>query len=132
MTTYKEVLEENRDNAELLAALVSECSGYDGSLEDYEWQAFDEEFFDTYFSDKIEIARATYFGKIDNWNDDYIRFNAYGNLESASEYTREEELKDGADEIIDRALEMQDNIDLDWIINTYTEYDADGLTKEEK
>ena len=34
----------------------------------------------------MEAARATYFGKIESWNDEYIKFNAYGNLESMSEY----------------------------------------------
>lgn len=29
-----------------------------------------------------DAARATYFGDIRNWNDPYIRFNAYGNLET--------------------------------------------------
>ena len=47
---------------------------------------FDEEFFDMAFSSPIEAARATFFGNIQSWNDEYIRFNAYGNLESLSEY----------------------------------------------
>lgn len=52
---------------------------------------FDEEFFDMAFEGKnpMEVARATYFGKI-NWNDEYIRFNGYGNLESVSEFDAEE------------------------------------------
>ena len=47
-------------------------------------QSFDEEFFDTYFDDKMEICRATCYGDV-NFMDPYIRFNAYGNLESFSE-----------------------------------------------
>lgn len=47
---------------------------------------FDEEFFDMAFSSPMDAARATFFGNIQSWNDEYIRFNAYGNLESLSEY----------------------------------------------
>lgn len=47
------------------------------------WQPNDDEFWNIYFNDDPqEAARATYFGDIRNWNDPYIRFNAYGNLET--------------------------------------------------
>ena len=48
-------------------------------------EVFDEEFFDIYFSSTIDAARAVFFGHIQNWSDEYIRFDAYGNLESLSE-----------------------------------------------
>lgn len=48
--------------------------------------SFDEDFFNTYFSDPMEAARATFFGDIKCWSDEYIRFNGNGNLESLSEY----------------------------------------------
>ena len=48
-----------------------------------DWQLNDDEFWEIYFDDNPqEAARATYFGDIRNWNDPYIRFNAYGNLET--------------------------------------------------
>ena len=55
---------------------------------------FDEEFFEMAFEGKepMEICRATFFGHITSWNDEYIRFNAYGNLESLSEYDAVEEI----------------------------------------
>ena len=47
------------------------------------WVPFDDDFWETYFKDNpYEAARATYFGNIQNWNDEYIRFNGYGNLET--------------------------------------------------
>lgn len=47
---------------------------------------FDDYFFNEFFSGKPEeAARAVYFGDIKNWNDPYIRFNAYGNLESVDD-----------------------------------------------
>lgn len=48
-----------------------------------DWQPNDNEFWEIYFDDNPqEATRATYFGDIRNWNDPYIRFNAYGNLET--------------------------------------------------
>ena len=50
-----------------------------------DWIPFDEDFWENYFNDNPqEAARATYFGNIRNWNDEYIRFNAYGNLETTN------------------------------------------------
>lgn len=40
-----------------------------------------EYFFNTYFTNPYEAARATQFGKV-NWLDDYIKFDGYGNLKS--------------------------------------------------
>lgn len=45
---------------------------------------FDENFFDNFFSDKMEVCRATAYGEV-NFSDEYIRLNAYGNLESFGE-----------------------------------------------
>ena len=48
---------------------------------------FDEDFFETYFSgNPMEAVRAAFFGEITCWNDEYIRFNGYGNLVSMSDY----------------------------------------------
>lgn len=59
---------------------------YDDIDENYEiidWMDNDDDFWETYFGNNPqEAARATYFGDIRNWNDPYIRFNAYGNLET--------------------------------------------------
>lgn len=62
---------------------------------------FDEEFFEMAFEGKepMEICRATFFGHITSWNDEYIRFNAYGNLESLSEYDAVEVAEDHVNEI---------------------------------
>lgn len=52
-----------------------------------------------------EVGRAVFFGNIWNWNDDYIRFDGYGNFESLSEYEWQKELKEHANEIIDQYKE---------------------------
>lgn len=120
MRDYKKILEDNKDNTGLLGALVGEVNSYDGSLEYLEAYEFDDEFFEMAFNGKpMEAARALFFGSVDNWSDEYIRFDGYGNLESLSEYQREQELEDNADDIITEALRLADdgNIDLDWVID---------------
>ena len=57
---------------------------------DDEFFEFDEEFFDMCFANKpMEAARAVCFGDV-TWNDPYIKFDGYGNLESLSEYAAED------------------------------------------
>ena len=60
---------------------------------------FDESFFETFFQDNpYEAARAKHFGDV-NWSDPYIRFNAYGNLETMSDYDAQIEAEDHVEEI---------------------------------
>lgn len=82
----------NLDLDEILSILAHEVDDED-SLDCLTWADFDEEFFET-FESRMEVARATYFGNIQSWNDTYIRLNVYGNLESTNE--------------IDYAFEMDD------------------------
>ena len=49
----------------------------------------------------MEAVRATFFGKIESWSDDYIRLDVYGNLESASKYQVENYANDYIEEIFD-------------------------------
>lgn len=51
---------------------------------DQGWFPFDEDEINALLSgtDPIEIIRQVVFGNIQNWNDNWIRYNAYGNLES--------------------------------------------------
>ena len=73
--------------------------------------SFDEEFFETYFSDPMEAARATFFGEIQSWGDDYIRFNGYGNLESLNEYDALKEIEDYIVEIFEHEDTWDDYIE---------------------
>lgn len=119
---YRKVLEENTDNTDLFRGIVSEVNSWDGSLESFEVHDFDDDFFDTYFEGKpMDAARATFFGSIDSWSDDYIRFDGYGNLESLRSSAYADELSDGKDEIIDRAIELREggHIDLDYLFERH-------------
>ena len=73
--------------------------------------SFDEDFFNTYFSNPMEAARATFFGKIESWCDEYIKFNAYGNLESMTEYDVLEEIDNYLEEIFGNPDTWEDYID---------------------
>jgi len=72
---------ENLDNASLEDIYNQLDNEYTENIID--WIPFDDDFWKNYFKDNpYEAARATYFGNIQNWNDEYIRFNGYGNLET--------------------------------------------------
>ena len=76
--------------------------------------SFDEEFFNVYFENNpMEAVRAAFFGKIESWNDEYIKFNAYGNLESMSEYEVLGEIDYYLEEIFDNPDTWRDYIDDD-------------------
>ena len=56
--------------------------------------------------DPVEAARATFFGKIQNWNDDYFYINEVGNFESMNEYQFQKMLENSANNIVEQfALE---------------------------
>ena len=75
--------------------------------------SFDEEFFSMSFSNPMEAARATFFGDIESWSDEYIRFNSYGNLESLSDYKAESEIEDYIEDIFEHPDVWEDYIEDD-------------------
>lgn len=99
------------NNVEELRDVVNEINGWNGNLDWIRFEYNDEEFFELFYSGKngLEIARAIYYGDY-NYNDDYVRINAYGNLESYTEYEMIEEMKDSIDEIVENLIEEHDNL----------------------
>ena len=75
---------------------------------------FDDEFFNIFFSDdnKMNICRATCYGNV-TYTDPYIRFNAYGNLESFSDYDAKNEIEDYIEEIFEYPDTWEDYIEED-------------------
>ena len=88
---YDELLHKLNEATEYLSYKTLEEIYYEIDNKDevpmYDWYDFDEEFFETFLHDATpyEVSRMTYFGKIHSWGDPYIRFNAYGNLETTDE-----------------------------------------------
>lgn len=97
------------NNEETLLDVVSELNSWNSCLENLDFWENDEEFFNTFFDNPMEAIRATYYGNY-NYNDDYVKFNGYGNIDSYSEYERIEEIKDNIDDIVENLVECYYNI----------------------
>ena len=95
--------------SEKVAIFNEYCMEYGNS--DDMLNSFDEEFFDMAFSNPMDAARATFFGNIKSWSDEYIRFNGYGNLESVSEYDVDEEIDGYLEEIFEHPDTWDDYIE---------------------
>ena len=104
-----EIREYLLNNEEILLEVVSELNAWNGCLENLDFWENDEEFFNCYFDNPMEAIRSTYYGNY-NYNDDYVKFNGYGNIDSYSEYERIEEIKDNIDDIVDNLIEYYYNI----------------------
>lgn len=111
--SYEDMINYLQDNVDTLREMVSEVNSYNGALEEYRWEINDEEFYDIFFKDKMEVARAVYYGGNSyNYMEEYVRFDAYGNLETTDSYNMRRDLQDGASEILDEFLELyaDDNV----------------------
>lgn len=96
---------------EELREMAQDVNSWDGELEDLNYYENDEEFFQMFFENKIdEAVRAVCYGNY-NYTDSYVRFNAYGNLDSCDEWEYQKEIENSAEEIINAYL---DNISNMW------------------
>ena len=77
-----------------LMDLLQHMNGYDGCFEEMAYYDMGE--FDEFMSNSTptEIAQMIFYGGEFNPNDEYFRFNAYGNLESADRYDVVSEAED--------------------------------------
>lgn len=121
----KKIIEEV--STEQLIDMVRDCISYDGYFEDLDVWEFDEEFFEVFFNNKnaMDVCSATVFGDV-SWGDDYIHFDAYGNLESMSKYEFEQNVEDAREEIIEHFIELyeENNVDIydNYLKNLIDEY----------
>ena len=98
------------DDDELIE-VVQEINSFNGSLEFLQWFDNNEEFYSSFFLDKpMELARAIYYGNNYNYCDDYVRFNAYMNLETTDRYGLVKECKYYIDEIVNSLLQCYEEI----------------------
>ena len=97
------------NNEEILLDVVSELNSWNNCLENLDFWENDEEFFNTFFDNPMEAIRATYYGDY-NYNDEYVKFNGYGNIDSYTEYERIEEIKDNIDDIVYCLIEYYEYI----------------------
>ena len=99
------------NNMEVTRDIVRELSAW-GRLEYLEY--FDMEEFDFILEEfaPSEVANMIFYGDF-NPNNEYFRFNAYGNLESANNWDIIEEYRDYISEIASCLIDYKDNIDID-------------------
>ena len=126
ITTYVKTI----SNAERVE-LMQHMSFYDGSFEDVLY--YDMEEFDELMSNHspMEIAQMIHFGDNFNPNDDYFRFDAYGNLESADWRDVEAEAEDSVDDIIYHLVNIYSG-DTPWPeLDTLVDADDDAIFDED-
>ena len=116
ITTYVTSL-----NGDDLTQLLQHMNGYDGCFEESTY--YDMDSFDEIMSNcmPMEIAQRIFFGDF-NPNDEFFRFNAYGNLESADWCDVVAEAEDLVDDIIDHLVTSYRGdtpwSDLDYIVDS--------------
>lgn len=91
-------------NGDDLTYLLQHMNGYDGCFEDCVY--YDRDEFDEFMANytPMEIAQMIFYGDEFNPNDEYFRFNAYGNLESADWHDVVAEAEDLVDDIINHLV----------------------------
>ena len=100
MTNLKSYLLENINE---LKSLVSEINSYNGSLDYLEVWENEEYVINELFTSPYEVLKSVYYGYY-NINDDLIKFNDYGNIESLNECEYEDELKENINDIVEELL----------------------------
>ena len=113
-----------------LTVLLQHMNGYDGCFEESTYYDMDE--FDEFLSTctPSEIARMIFFGDFYP-NDEYFRFNDYGNLESANWGDVVAEAEDLVDDIFEHLVNNYDGDtpwpDLDYMVDA----DDDAIFNED-
>ena len=130
----KEILEGIRNlSFEELLNLAQDIESYNGALEG--WRINDKEFFDCYFDgDTLGAVRAVCYGTY-NYSDDYVKFDAYGNLESGNQWDVQEDILLEEDTILDEILENHHELDVPRslmdLIEEYEELEEEQENAEE-
>lgn len=113
------------EGEDFIRSIVMDINSWDSSLEYLEYHINDEEFFKTYFgNDIMEGIRATQYGDY-RYNDEYVKFNGYGNLDSCNYIMGEYE--DNIEEIVDRLIDVSSHVYLEGELEEL----VDSLEEEE-
>ena len=98
----------NSSNFFIAYELVCAINSYDGSLDEINYYYNDDDFFAMAFGTNVlDAVRAVCYGDY-NYSDDYVRFDAYGNLESANLYEIMNMYDLYKHEIADKIIELAD------------------------
>ena len=99
------------DNMETLLDIIDELNFFNGCLEHLCFFENGDEFLDTFFDSPSEAVKASWCGEY-YINEKYVRFNAYGNIDSYDEDERDEKIKEDIDNIVDCLIEYSENIEI--------------------
>lgn len=98
----------NSINFDMAYELICVINSYDGSLDDIYYYYNDDDFFAMAFGTNVlDAVRAVCYGDY-KYSDDYVRFDAYGNLESANLYEVMNMYDLYKNEIADKIIELAD------------------------
>jgi len=93
-----------------LKQMANDVNSWNGQLESLQYYENDEYFFRDFFNNNVdEAVRAVCYGDY-NYMDDYVKFNAYGNLDSCSQFEYDKEIEDNAEEIVEAYIENIDDM----------------------
>ena len=106
-----------------LKYVVTEINCWNGSLELLEVYENDEYFFeDIFYGRKYDLVEKIINGDY-RLEDDYVKFDCYGDIVSLNEWEWEEELEENIDEIIEELIDCYDNLDIsDELVALIEEY----------
>ena len=98
-----------RNNFQEAWGLVKAMNSYDGAFDNLDYWENGEDFFQTFYANNIdEAVRAVCYGDY-NYNDEYVKIDVYGNLESANESDIEDEIGYYTADIVDRLIDGYEN-----------------------
>ena len=109
MEELKEYLLNNEDK---LLDVVQELNCWNGSFEDLYFYENDKYVIDELFPSAYDFAEKCAYGDY-NINDDYFKFDGYGNIETCTEQEMIQDMKDSIDDIIDVLKDEYTNLDID-------------------
>ena len=100
------------ENFDMTFNFIQIINSYDGSLSEIEYFYNEDEFFEIFFGiNTMEAVKAICFGDY-RYNDEFVRFNAYNNLESANKYEVMLDYNMYKEEIADKLIELYDACDI--------------------
>ena len=112
MKNYEEIKDYLLKYPNEIGDIIAEINSIDSSLDFLEYWNNDEDFFNTFFyNNPSEAVRSAYYGDY-SYCDKYVKFNGYGNLESADDYKLEKEYKYYIDEIVKSLIEHYQQISI--------------------
>ena len=106
-----------------LKYVVTEINCWNGSLELLEVYENDKYFFeDIFYGSRYDLVEKIINGSY-RLEDDYVKFDCYGDIVSLNEWEWEEELEENIDEIIEELIDCYDNLDIsDELVALIEEY----------